>query len=270
MIYRWSDGSVTIGVGDGHYQILAKSEAPPRDKPYQELQDGHYFAAAAHLSSNLLMVVGQVSEQYTVQPNKSFNDDAVERLKERMEAAQRTAGDDMIIHTTEDPELRKKQAEQAEKERMKAQRRREAAASRLDVGGSRYSRGGLSVNDLEGGSRSASGRKRGLAGNQRAKKRRPEYDSDDDLPQGARRGEDYDLADDFIAPSDEDGESEAVEDDEDDLLDDEEEAPRSKRQKAAEEDNDADADGDLDDDIQVQAYESSRSRRRNIIDDDDE
>ena len=119
----------------------------------------------------------------------------------------------MIIKTTQDPELQKKQAEQAEKERMKAQRRRETAAAKMD-GIGRYKSGGLSIGDLEGGRRApGAGRKRGAPGAARTKRRRPEYDSDDELPQGARRQDEYDMEDDFIVASDEELESGEGDDD---------------------------------------------------------
>ena len=277
MVYRWSDGSTTMSVGGEQYQLTSKSFAPPQDRTYHEMTDAHYYAAAAHLKSNLLVVVGHISEQYTVKPPKDVKDDAVIRLSERLAAATRGAhGDgDMIIKTTQDPELQKKQAEQAEKERNKAQRRRETAAARVD-GVGRYKSGGLSIGDLEGGRRAAgAGRKRGAPGAAKPKRHKPGYDSDDDLPQGARYQDDYDLEDDFIAASDdEEAESgEGDDEEEEELLDDEDEdeAPRSKRQKTADaEDADADAEADLDDDVPAPAAESTRRGRRNVIEDDDE
>lgn len=267
MIHRWSDGSVTISVGDEHFQVHTKSLAPPLDKPYQELQDGHYYAAAADLSSNHYMMVGHIHEQFIVRPGKDVEDDALAKLAERMQAASRGGHEgDMIIKTMRDPEQRKREAEQAEKERMKAQRRRETQAAKMD-GAQRYPRtggAGLSITDLEGGRRAGGSRKR-AAGAGKPKRRRPEYDSDDDLPSGARRaGDDYDLQDDFIAPSDEDASDDGGEEDEEEL-DDEEELPRRKRQRTAEADDD-DAEGELDDEVA-----GGRARqRRHVIDDDDE
>ncbi|KAM0332568.1 hypothetical protein ACHAQA_002852 [Verticillium albo-atrum] len=263
LIHRWSDGSLTVSVGDEHFEIHTKSLAPAADKPYKEVHDAHYYAAAPNLSSNHFMMVGHVSEQYTVRPGKAMEDDALAKLAERMAAVSRGVHEgDMIIKTTSDPMLQIKQAELAEKERMKAQRRRETAAAKMD-GPQRYGRGagGLSIGDLEGGRRGA-GRKRGAGGGAKEKRRRPEYDSDDDLPSGARRvGDDYDLEDDFIAGSDEDV-SEGGDDDEEEILDDddeeEEEAPRRKRQRTADADDDGHGDA------------SGRARRRQVIDDEDE
>lgn len=278
LIHKWSDGSLTIAVGGTHYEIQTKQMAPSSDKPYQEREDGHYYAAAPHFLKDSLLTVGHINEQYTVLLNRDMQDEATIKLAESMAAAargKRPNESDMIITATRDPELQKKEAEMAEKERMKAQRRRENAAARIDSRTTGYRSGGLSVNDLEGGRRGAGGsRKRGAGGAARPKRRRPEYDSDDDLPSGTRRQDEYDREDDFIAPSDDDMISEVEDDEEEeDLLDDEEEeAPRKKRQKTAEpeEDDDADADADLDDIDAPAPAEQTRARRRNIVDDDDE
>ncbi|GFP53835.1 hypothetical protein ACSS6W_001457 [Trichoderma asperelloides] len=268
-IYRWSDGSVTISIGGEQYEIQKKALAPGQGQPYDELKDGHYYAAAAELSSNLLMTVGHLTEQYTVRPNKAVGDNALSVLAERMALASKSsASSGMIIKTTVDPELQKKQAELAEKERMKAQRKRENAVAKMDGGLGRSGRGGLSIGGLEG-ARSGAARKRGAPGSARPKRRRPEYDSDDDLPQGVSRHEDYDLDDGFLVGSDEEVESGADEDEEEDILDDddEDEAPRSKRQRTKEPEDDEDAEGD-----EVEPMETSgrSGRRRNIIDDDDD
>ncbi|KAL7946375.1 Leo1-like domain-containing protein [Trichoderma barbatum] len=267
-IYRWSDGSVTISVAGEHYEVQKKALAPGLGQPYDELKDGHYYAAAAELSSNLLMTVGHLTEQYTIRPNKAVGDNALSVLAERMALASKSStGSEMIIKTVVDPELQKKQAELAEKERMKAQRKRDNAVAKMDGGVGRSGRGGLSIGGLEG-PRSGAARKRGAPGSARPKRRRPEYDSDDDLPQGVSRHEDYDLDDGFLVGSDEEEMESGVDDDEEeDILDDEDEAPRSKRQRTKEPEDDEDAEGD-----EVEPMEASgrSGRRRNVIDDDDE
>lgn len=268
-ICRWSDGSVTIAIGDDHYEIQSKPLAPPPDKEYQEVQDTHYYAAAAHLTTNSLLIIGHFTEQYTVRPNEEGQDHALERLKAQM-AVNKREKTEIIGVATEDPELHKKQAELAEKERLKAQRRREAAAARATDGAAgRYKGGsGLSVGDLEGGRRgaaAASGRKRGAPGAGKKKHRRPEYDSDDDLPRGARREDNYDMEDGFLVDSED--ESDGGEDEEDEeLVDDdeeEEEAPRKRRKTAEVEEADADEDAN-------QGAEGASRRRRRVVDDDDE
>lgn len=258
-IYRWSDGSVTIAIGGEQYEIQKKSLAPGPGQAYDEIKDGHYYAAAAELSSNLLVTVGHITEQFNVRPNKAVGDDALGVLAQRMaQASKQVKEEDMIIRTTEDPELQKKRAEMAEKERMKAQRRRENAAAKMD-GLGRYRSGGLSIGDLEGGRRTGSTRKRGPPGT-KPRRRRPEYDSDDDLPSGMGRKEDYDLDDGFLVGSD-DEEFESGEDDDEDMLDDR--PSKSKRRRSAESEED-----DMDEDDHVET--SGRSRRRNVVDDEDE
>ncbi|KAF6842732.1 hypothetical protein CMUS01_02793 [Colletotrichum musicola] len=261
-IHRWSDGSVTMTVGDEHYEVTTKALAPGPDEPYSELKDGHYYAAAAELTSNFLMFVGHVTDQYIIRPGKDVQDDALIALAERMATvSQKPQEKDMIINTIQDPELRKRQAEQAEKEHMKAMRRRENAAARIDARG--YARGGgLSIGDIEGGRRSGGARKRGMPGAAKQKRRRPEYDSDDDLPSGARRQDDYDMEDDFIVGSDEDI-SEGPDDDNEEILDDDDddEAPRSKKRQRRS-DDDAEGEDDL-------PEMSGRGRRRQVVDDDD-
>ncbi|POR31231.1 Uncharacterized protein TPAR_08547 [Tolypocladium paradoxum] len=266
-IYRWSDGSVTISVGGEHYEIQKKLLATGPNQPYNELHDGHYYAAAAELGCNMLMTVGHLKEQYNVRPNKAVGDDALSLFAERMaQASKAYKGEKMIVRTTRDPELQKKQAEMAEKERMKAQRRRENAALKMDGGLGRSGRGGLSIGDLEGRGL-GSGRKRGAPGSTKPKRRRPEYDSDDDLPQGVGRHEDYDMDDGFLVGSDEEEmESGAGEDDDEELLGVEDSGRRrSKKQRTREPEEDEDAEGD-----DVDAEPSSRARRRNVVDDDDE
>jgi RNA polymerase-associated protein LEO1 len=265
-VFQWSDGSVTISVGGEHYEINRKALAPPSDKPYNEVQDGHYYAAAAELHSNILMTVGHITEQYNVRPNKAVGDDALSRLAERMASASKPANaTDMIIRTTRDPELQKKQAELAEKERMKAQRKRENAEAKMVGGMGRSSGrgGGLSIGDLEGGRRGAGGsRKRGAPGAGKNRRRRDE-ESDEDLEEAVGRHEGYSLDDGFIVNSDdEEMDSQADDDDEEELLDDDEdEKPRSKRQRTRDRSEDEGSDVE---------QAAGRSRRRNVIDDDDD
>lgn len=290
VVYKWSDGSTTISVGDQHYELQTKPLAPPKDgKTYQEVQDSHSYIASPSIVSQLLVMVGHMANQYTVRPNKNIEDDALEKLQRSLAAATRggSKNDDkngpQVIANTQDPELQKKRAELAEKERMRAQRRRETAAEKanLPVGGRRLG-GGLSVDDLEGrGGRRAPGSGRKPAGAKRPR-RRPEYDSDDDLPRGRNREDEYDKEDDFLASSDEELEEGGEgDDDEEELIDDESEAeePKAKKQKQSKpediSDADADAEADLDDEdapgpVVTSEPTGARGRKRNIIEDDDD
>ncbi|PQE06495.1 hypothetical protein CJF32_00002349 [Rutstroemia sp. NJR-2017a WRK4] len=284
-IYKWSDGTVTIAIGDQHYELQTKPLAPPRDsKTYSEVQDSHYYMASPSVASQILVLVGHMNNEYTVRPNKDIEDDALERLRKNLAAATRggqkgdeKSGPEMIMDT-QDPELQKKRAELAEKERMRAQRRRETQAEKASLPiGRRAPAGGLNIDDLEGRSgRRTTGTGRKPSGAKRPR-RKPEYDSDDDLPRGRNREDEYDKEDDFLASSDEELEVGDDDDDEEILEESEDEAPRSKKQKTSkpEETSDADADGeaDLDDDEALQAPHADASgnrRKRNIIEDDDD
>lgn len=266
-IYRWSDGSTTLAIGGEHYTIHSKMMATPHDQPYQEVKDSHLYAAAAHLTTNSLLIVGHVTEQYSVNANAQVMDHALERLKAKMEGSKKATGTDMLIVTKEDPELQKKQAELAEKERAKLQRRRETAAARAETAGGRYKGGALSIGDIEGRRGAGAGRKRGAPGAAKKKHRRPEYDSDDELPGGVRRQDNYDMEDGFLVDSEE--ESEAVDDDEEEeeLLDDDEEdeRPRAKRQRTA--DPDEDAEGEDDDGARAASH---RRRHKRVVNDDED
>ncbi|CZR61174.1 related to LEO1 Extremely hydrophilic protein [Phialocephala subalpina] len=285
-IYRWSDGSTTISVGDQHYELQSKPLAPPRgSKTYSETQDSHFYLATPSIASQLLLLVGHMSNQHTVRPNKDIEDDALEKLQKSLAAAARRGNKDdkgpELVANTEDPELQKKRAEIAEKERMRAQRRRETAAEKASQahrpGGGRS--GGLSLDDLEG----RSGRRAPASGRKppKPRKRRPDYDSDDDLPKGRSREDEYDMEDDFLAPSDDEEAPEGDDDeDEEEILDDESERdePKAKKQKVSRQedvsDADADAEADLDDEeapaAPVVAEAAGRGRKRNIIEDDDD
>ncbi|KAE8444249.1 hypothetical protein EG329_000749 [Mollisiaceae sp. DMI_Dod_QoI] len=285
-IYKWSDGSTTISVGDQHYELQTKPLAPPRDsKAYSETQDSHFYLATPSIASQLLLLVGHMSNQHTVRPNEAVEDDALEKLQRSLAAAARRGNKNdkgpELIASTQDPELQKRRAEIAEKERMRAQRRRETAAEKASQahrpGLGRT--GGLSLDDLEG----RSGRRAPASGRKppKPRKRRPDYDSDDDLPKGRSREDEYDMEDDFLAPSDDEEAPEGDDDeDEEELLDEESdrEEPRAKKQKTSRQedvsDADADAEADLDDEeapaAPVVTEAAGRGRKRNIIEDDDD
>lgn len=279
-IYTWSDGSTTLAIGDQHYELQSKPLAPAKDGKYNEVLDSHTYLASPSFVNQILVVVGHMTNEYTVRPNKNIEDDALNRLKKNLNAATGLEGGEKkrlnMIVKNEDPELQKKRAETAEKERMRAQRRREAQLERANQStGRRAGVGaGLTLDDLDGrpgrrGPRKPAGAKR--------PRRRPEYDSDDDLPRGRNREDEYDKEDDFLASSDEELEEGGGDDDEEEILDESDEAPRHKKQKtskpAEESDADADAEADLDDDEMIQAPHAEAGgnrRKRNIIEDDDD
>lgn len=287
-MYKWSDGTTTISIGDQHYELQTKSLAPPKDvKPYREVADSHAYLASPSIASAMLVMVGHFTNHHTVRPNQDIQDDALEKLQKNLAAATRGGRKEdrngpELISNTEDPELQKKKAEIAEKEHMRAQRRRETAAEKAThPRGTMGSRGGLTLDDLEG----RPGRRAPGAGRKTAKPRRStraDYDdSDEELPRGRNREDEYDKDDGFIAGSDEDMEEDEEEEDEEEILDDESDRDehRSKKQKTSKSkpeevsDADADAEADLDDDeapVPATTEPSNRGRNRHIIEDDDD
>jgi RNA polymerase-associated protein LEO1 len=281
-MHKWSDGSVTVQIGDQHYEIQSKPLAPPADaKTYQEVLDSHQYLASPHVGSQVLLIVGKISEQFDARANTDVEADAVHALRTSMAAYGRNSAGNKdgiaVITNTQDPELQKKKAEMAERERMKNQRRKDLQLARADHQTGRIARAtvgaGLSLDDLESGRRGASsGRK---PPRPRAPRRQRQYSSDEDLPRRGNREDEYDREDDFLASSDEELEVADGDDDEEELLDDEDEAPRSKKRKSTREESvsDADADAEIDDDLPSGTAESgnaTRGKRRNVIEDDED
>lgn len=229
-----------------------------------------------------MQIVGHVTNQYTVAPNDNLQDTAILKLRAAMDKSGRHndhRDGTALISVTQDPELQKKQAEQAERERLKSQKRREAANARADqqVGRVRGAiGGGLSLDDLEGRSRGASSKKKRPAPRGGRKSRRADYDSDDDLPRGHNREDEYDLEDDFLAPSDEEQEQETGEESEEEY---EKESPKAKKQKTKRDEvgSDVDAEGEDEDDGAVPVSstagvggEGAGRRKRQVIQDDED
>ena len=285
VLCKWNDGSTTISIGDQHYELETKTLAPPADsKPYQEVMDSHTYLATPSIASQLLLLIGHTSNQYTVRPNKEIEDDALEKLQKSLAAATRggSKGDDKggpeLITNVEDPELQKKKAEIAEKERMKAQRRRENAAEKYNLHKAPIGiRNGLHIDDLEGRSgRKSTGTERKAS---KPRRNRSSYESDDEPRVGRSKQDEYDKEDDFLADSDEEMEESAEDGDDLDTDDDNRrERPPTKKQKNTKatvesDETDADAEADLDDDeaaTPVINDTATRGRKRKVIEDDDD
>lgn len=278
-IYKWSDGSTTVQVGEEHFEVQIKSQIPPANRTYLPDRDANRYIAAAQEGMGQLLTVAHVTEEWAIRPDRKRVLEETEQLKERMVIAAGGAKEgELIITTTIDPERAKREAEQAEKDRTRAQRKRENAQLRVEAGpgGFRKGAGSMSLGDLEGSRRAASGRKRGAGGGaKRSRGRKNDMDSEDE---GGYDDEEYDKEDDFIAGSDE----EVSEGENDDMLDDgdvefEQEPRAKKRQKRAESSDEAvdtDADGEPDDEPDDAAPATTgdhgRRRRRVVEDDDDE
>lgn len=272
-IYKWSDGSTTLQVGEEHYEIQVKPQVPPAKKAYMPDRDANRYIAAAQEGMGQLLTVAHVSEEWSIRPDRKRVMEETEQLRERMNKAAGGAKEgELIITTTIDPERAKREAEIAEKDRLRAQRKRENAQMRVEAGPGGFRKGGggsMGLGDIDGGRRAASGRKRGPGGAKRSRgKRTDDYSDEEEDDEG------YGKADDFLANSDE----EISQEEDDNILDDgdvefEREKPRTKKQKLdeiSEDEGDTDADGEPDDDAPAAAGDHSRRRVRRVVSDEDE
>lgn len=273
-IYKWSDGSTTLQVGEEHYEIQVKPQIPPAKKAYMPDRDANRYIAAAQEGMGQLLTVAHVSEEWSIRPDKKRVMEETEQLRERMTKATGGAKEgELIITTTIDPERAKREAEIAEKDRLRAQRKRENAQLRVEAGPGGFRKGGggsMGLGEIDGGRR-ATGRKRGPGGAAKRSRGRKNNDYSDE----EEDDEGYDKEDEFLANSDE----EISEGEDDNILDDgdvefEREKPRAKkrqkRDEASEDEGDTDADGEPDDDAPAATGDHGRRRVRRVVSDDDE
>lgn len=273
-IYRWSDGSTTLQVGEEHFEIQIKAQIPPAKKAYMPDRDANRYIAAAQEGMGQLLTVAHVSEEWSIRPDKKRVMEETEQLRERMTKAAGGAKEgELIITTTIDPERAKREAEIAEKDRLRAQRKRENAQMRVEAGPGGFRKGGggsMGLGEIEGGRRTGTGRKRGAGGAAKRSRGRRNNDYSDE----EEDDEGYDKEDGFLAGSDE----ELSEGEDDNILDDgdvefEREKPRAKKQKrdeSSEDEGDTDADGEPDDDAPATTGDHGRRRVRRVVDDDEE
>ncbi|KAI9782904.1 MAG: hypothetical protein M1839_004379 [Geoglossum umbratile] len=317
-ILRWSDGSLTLQLATNpteQYELPAKALAPPQRNPikptptsiqsrngvnsskaasYNPQVDAHTYLTTPHESASLLRTTNHLTTSLTVLPSSEFNDEALIRLHESLAKAVRgksgVDGGIARIIVTEDPELQKKRAEQAEREKLKAQRRKEQAEQRERQRankasnmrqGSRYA-AGLSAGALEDDDMATSGgvgRKRAAPSRKKAPRRRDDYDSDeDDRQRYSTREDEYDRGDGFLADSDEeeeDYEGDDKDDDEDidegiDEVDEEAEEKQQRADRKRERKDERRRDGEYQKDQETNISAAARVKRRRVVEDDDE
>ncbi|KAI9801996.1 MAG: hypothetical protein M1825_003052 [Sarcosagium campestre] len=299
-IVRWSDGSLTMQLANDpkqHFELPAKPLAPPQFNPpkptptskqsraangttaYNAQLDSHTYLTTPHESAGLLRITNHVTTALNILPSSEVHDEALIKLQQSLEAAKHTnkAGGDSaanIITVTEDPDLARKKAEIAERDRLKNQRRiqsnqnREAERISRTLAKSGLGRpGGLSVGGLEDDDMMAPmrmNRKRpGAAGPKRRAARNRDSDTDEDMPRGHTREDEYDKTDDFLVDSDEEEEEEAErdEDEEEASLDagSDDSGKHRGSPKRVRSESKADA-----------AAHGPRGKRRRVIEDEDE
>jgi RNA polymerase-associated protein LEO1 len=268
-IIRWSDGSLTLQLASNpteQYRIaskpLARSNNALKTGDYDSELDSHVYFAAAAEALNIIRLTSHVTSSLTVLPTTVETDDAVQRLQESLAAATRSSnknpdGTVTIVNTIADPELAKKQAEQAEREKLREARKRQMAAEReMDRGRrvgihARTGGAGLTIAGLEGEDDAMASRGRGARKAKRRTNRRGEIYSDDEDEydrRGQTRQDEYDEDDGFLVRSDEEVEMASESGGEDDLLD-----------------EDMDAEGESDDEVRPAKPAATRERQQSPL-----
>lgn len=246
-IVRWSDGSLTLQIASSpkdQYRVSAtalrqsfdkKQAKPQATQDYDPSKDSQVYLAAPHAVANVYQIVAPLDAALRILPTGDQADESVLKLQQSLAAATNVHDPlSSLKQVKEDPELAKKAAELFEKDRIRANRRRDLAEEKLltrkdrvlgRAGLSARGATGLSVAGLEGDDM-PSGRGAKKKARRRRTNRRGEILSDDDEDEEAyrRRGreDEYDLADDFMAASDEEPEiygSEDLEEDDPDVDD---------------------------------------------------
>ena len=298
-IIRWSDGNLSLQHGGRpteQYELSAKSLAAPQLHPTKPTpssrlygrggnakapqEESYTYLASTHEIASLLRNTHHVTTSLSMLPGSVVADDALARLQSSLAAATRNSntkpdGTLNIISITEDPELAKKKAEAAEKEQLRIARKMQQTQMRDAERASRtLSRhglgrsGGLNVDDLEGDDRplpTRIGRKQvGMPRAKRNTHRRGDSDTDDDMPRGRTREDEYDKTDDFLVDSEEEEEEEAEGDgdeEEEEVVGGEESEEEPKRERK----------GSIDGVGDEAATTGPRAKKRRVlVDDEDE
>lgn len=313
-VLRWDDGSLTLQLANDpqtQYMLSAAPLQTPQHEPkhptpmstgaaktrdrqkarrYDTHQDSFMYLAAPSESASLLRITNKLTTQLLVEPSRDAAEEAARRLQENLDAASKlrdggNEGGVKYYKLTENPELPRMRAEQAEKEREKAERKRENQMQRMgDRGGHGPRRIGASGLTLGGLETSTGGPRRpgAAAKARRPRQNRGEILSDEEdgwAGRGRTREDEYDADDGFLAASDEEEEEEGddgEEDEEEDIdegIDLEKVTGGRKRKSPADEE---DADGEPDEDEGPAAAKggdaspASRSKRRRVVDEDED
>jgi len=299
------------------YRLPAGALAPPQQHPvkptpltgrsgrrqragYDSEKDSFTYIVAPQAAAQVLRTTNKLTTSLKVSPAANDRNTSSKEVEDLQLALARAARGGMgelggigFVEITEDPELKKKNAELAEKEKLRAQKRRDTQQERnrekLDRGGRRpgaFGSGGLNAamleDDDELGAGVGGGRPRTTKPRAKPKRsaasRRGEIltDEDEDFDRGRHSKEDeYDEEDDFLV-ADEDEEEIPDEDEDEDIDEGVTEEPSARRRSKsspkrgrdeeadAEGEADVDAEGEPDDQVEV------RSKRRRIIEDEDE
>ncbi|KAI9886557.1 MAG: Rho GTPase [Watsoniomyces obsoletus] len=241
-IIKWSDGSMTLqlaGSPETQYELDVKPLAAPihdeqgQPVPYDPKKDTHTYLVAPVESDDILRITNHLTGAIAVMPSAQADAESLARLHQSLMSKRLVVpisdGRNMIT-VTEDPELAKRKAEQAEREQLRQQKKiqntmaREMERSRplTRLGPSRRGGAGLSVGGLEDSgdgsvfNKGSKARRAQPAARKPARRGRYSDDEDDDMPRFRSKEDEYDKTDDFLADSDEEEDAEFEEDDNDD------------------------------------------------------
>jgi RNA polymerase-associated protein LEO1 len=300
-ILRWSDGSLTLQLATDpatQYVVNPKPLAPPQANPpkptptshlvtqnrrsaaYDPKEESYTYVCAPLESAFFVRTLAKVTTSLQLQaPNQ---DDSIESLKASMAAIAAKYGEDMeerqkgpkIEDFKGDPTQFEKEALKLERELQKKQRKEDRDRER-NVKFSRTTRtGGLTIDSLEGeggggGGGGGSGRPRTSRPKGPRRARRDEYSDEEDELYGRRGGpqDTYDMEDDFLVNSDEDGDeggsedAEGEEEDIDDIIERNERNQKLQSPKRGRDDDDT---------ANAHASPVSRVKRRRVVDSDEE
>ena len=301
-ILRWSDGSLTLQLASDptvQYEITHRALAPPQLKPskptplskpgqklrnWSEKQEQFTYLASASQEAFVVRTTNKITAALQVNTVGDNDDEALQRLQRKMAAARGANYGTVNLSTnTEDPELQRKKAEQAEKDMLRAQKRLEAQQNReRERGRTGYGRsgaraGGLSVAGLEDEGTGGGGGRRTTKKAPRRRRNNDEYSDEEEQFGSGYRGyqDEYDEEDDFIAASGSEDDAEGEDDlgNMDDLLEQREREQQSGQRattpKRPVPDEDEDAEGEDDDETRDSPV-SKHKRRRMVVDDDDD
>ncbi|KAI7241278.1 hypothetical protein KC330_g681 [Hortaea werneckii] len=310
-VLRWSDGSMTLQLASQptvQYEMDGKPLAPPQRNPikptpvsttssggrggrpgdgtvpgerYDQNKDAFtYLVTPTESNPPMLRVTNKITAGLSVKQSEDVTDDAIEKLQAALANAanaKKVQGTTDLQVIDEDPEAKRREAEEAMRKQTAAMKRHQAAIERdqerrekvTGRSSGRAGGGGLNASMLEdeelGGGRP---RKAGNTPRKPRQRRNSIYSEDEDF--GRRRfgtkEDEYDEEDDFLAGSDEEEEV-ADDDDPDDGIVEEprrERTPKRDRPEPAA-DDDADAEGEDDDDAP-----QARTKRRRIVDEDED
>jgi RNA polymerase-associated protein LEO1 len=272
------------------YHVNPKLLAPPQLNPpkptptarlansrrkantYDANEESYTYVCAPLESAYMVRTLGKVTA--SIQLQLASKEDELESLKASMAAISAKYGDTGVPKAPKiedfkgDPTQFEKEALKLDREIMKKQRKEDRDRERNIKFGRAGRTGGLTIDSLEGDGMGRSRVPRKSTGSRRA--RRDEYSDEEDELYGRRGGpqDTYDMEDDFVVNSEEEGDEGGSEDaegeDDEDIDEIIERNERNRKQKSPKRGREEE---DLDN---AQGSPISRAKRRRVVSDDED